>query len=90
MHAPGAASNALIEVAVKVQRPHVLETVSCDLFILRRITAALRGTPLGAALAGTIDQASLDLWSAELLGEFDYTHEADNAQRFKASLDPKP
>jgi hypothetical protein len=39
----GAAGGGLVEVAVKVQRPHVLETVSCDLFILRRVTAALRG-----------------------------------------------
>jgi len=39
-----------------------------------------RGTPLGAALAGTIDQTSLDLWSTELLGELDYTQEADNAR----------
>lgn len=77
---------ALVEVAVKVQRPNVLETVSCDLFILRRITAAMRGTPLGTGLAGTIDQKSLDMWSAELLSELDYRLEAENAQRFRASL----
>lgn len=31
-----------LQVAVKVQRPNVLETVSCDLFILRRFSQTLR------------------------------------------------
>ena len=55
----------------------------CDLFILRRITAALRGTPLGDDLAGSIDQSALDLVSSELLSELDYGQEAVNAQRFR-------
>lgn len=42
-------------VAVKVQRPYVVETVSIDLFIIRRATAiipslTLHGTPLPAGL----------------------------------------
>lgn len=57
----GAAGGGLVEVAVKVQRPHVLETVSCDLFILRRVTAALRGTPLGATLAVGKRRGRMDL-----------------------------
>ena len=38
-------------VAVKVQRPYVLETVSADLYIIRRLGLALRDVPQARPLA---------------------------------------
>lgn len=59
------------EVAVKVQRPFILETVTVDLFVIRRIFTFLkrfRGIH-------TDFVALLDEWAMRFFEELDYVHE---------------
>jgi len=71
-------------VAVKVQRPHVVETVSVDLFIIRSIGIFLRRFP---NLLERVDVvALLDEWAARFFEELDYVREGNNATRFAASM----
>ncbi|MEW5317018.1 MAG: hypothetical protein WDW38_008351 [Sanguina aurantia] len=69
-------------VAVKVQRPYVLETVTIDLFIIRRIGMWLKRFP-----ALTTDVvALLDEWAARFFEELDYVREGRNATAFAAQM----
>lgn len=66
------------EVAVKVQRPHVLREASLDLFILRKAAAFAKWRfRLRSDLVGICDEFGARLWE-----ELDYCHEANNAVRF--------
>ncbi|XP_064961597.1 uncharacterized protein LOC135610699 isoform X2 [Musa acuminata AAA Group] len=56
-------------VAVKVQRPFVLETVTIDLFIIRKLGLFLRRFPQ-------------DEWAARIFEELDYVNEGENGTRF--------
>ncbi|KAJ7559302.1 hypothetical protein O6H91_04G078600 [Diphasiastrum complanatum] len=73
------------DVAVKIQRPDVLYSVSCDIYILR----------LGLALVRKLAKINSDLsiFADEvgrgLYGELDYTLEASNASEFAAALSSK-
>lgn len=71
-------------VAVKVQRPGVLQTITCDLFIVRWVGVFLRRFPS----LRTDVVALLDEWGASILGELNYNGEAANAAEFKARLHP--
>lgn len=71
-------------VAVKVQRPHVVETVSVDLFIIRSIGIFLRRFP--GLLARVDVVALLDEWAARFFEELDYVREGNNATRFADSM----
>lgn len=76
-------------VAVKVQRPGVLETVSVDLFVLRRVAQFLqRVSPPRRADAGdgTDFVALLDEWASRFFEELDYVKEGQNAELFAAQL----
>ena len=66
------------EVAVKVQRPYVLETVSLDLHLARLLGMALRNTPLAARL-DVVDL--LDEFAANFYCELDYELECANGIR---------
>jgi len=68
------------EVAVKVQRPGVLETVTVDLFIIRRIGLFLRRFPAITKRADVV--ALLDEWAARFFEELDYVREGRNATKF--------
>ena len=69
-------------VAVKVQRPAVLETVSVDLYILRRVGVALRSVPqINTDVVGLLDE-----WAERFFEELDYVKEGDNATKFAASI----
>lgn len=68
------------EVAVKVQRPGVLETVTVDLFIIRSLGVILRNFPEITARADIV--ALLDEWAARFFEELDYVREGNNATRF--------
>ena len=69
-------------VAVKVQRPAVLETVSIDLYILRRVGVALRSVPqINTDVVGLLDE-----WAERFFEELDYVKEGDNATKFAASI----
>ena len=69
-------------VAVKVQRPAVLETVSVDLYVLRKIGMFLKRFP-----AITTDVVGLlDEWAARFFEELDYNLEGENQTKFAASI----
>ena len=66
-------------VAVKVQRPYVLETVTVDLYIIRRIGIFLRRFELPTDVVGLLDE-----WASRFFEELDYVREGQNATRFAA------
>lgn len=66
-------------VAVKVQRPHVRESVALDIFIMRWIVGKI-----GIARKLNSDLPSLlDEWAGSLFRELDYRREARNGAKFK-------
>ena len=69
-----------VEVAVKVQRPGVRETIALDVFVLRAAAALLRR----AGGLNTDLPALVDEWSASLFGELDYRGEERNGTLFKS------
>lgn len=65
-------------VAVKVQRPNVLETVTADLFIIRNLGLVLRKFPQVAIdVVGLVDE-----WAARFFEELDYINEGENGAKF--------
>ncbi|KAJ6822412.1 uncharacterized protein M6B38_389380 [Iris pallida] len=65
-------------VAVKVQRPFVLETVTVDLFIIRKLGSVLRRFPqISVDVVGLVDE-----WAARFFEELDYVNEGENGTRF--------
>ncbi|KAG8060737.1 hypothetical protein GUJ93_ZPchr0002g24254 [Zizania palustris] len=65
-------------VAVKVQRPFVLETVTIDLFIIRNLGLVLRRFPqVSIDVVGLVDE-----WAARFFEELDYVNEGENGTRF--------
>jgi aarF domain-containing kinase len=65
-------------VAVKVQRPFVLETVTIDLFIIRNLGLVLRRFPqVSIDVVGLVDE-----WAARFFEELDYVNEGENGNRF--------
>ncbi|XP_042384423.1 uncharacterized protein sll0005-like [Zingiber officinale] len=65
-------------VAVKVQRPFVLETVTVDLFIIRKLGLFLRRFPqVSLDVVGLVDE-----WAARFFEELDYVNEGENGTRF--------
>lgn len=72
------------QVAVKVQRPYVLETVTIDLFILRSIGLTINDIMKGNVRTDLV--ALLDEWAARFFEELDYNREGENATRFAAQM----
>ncbi|XP_075504820.1 uncharacterized protein LOC142542204 [Primulina tabacum] len=65
-------------VAVKVQRPFVLETVTVDLFIIRNLGLFLRKFPqISVDVVGLVDE-----WAARFFEELDYVNEGENGTIF--------
>lgn len=65
-----------------MQRPYVLETVTIDLFIIRRLGLFLRDFPqIATDVVGLVDE-----WAARFFEELDYVNEAQNTDRFAASM----
>ncbi|GAB4818789.1 hypothetical protein N2152v2_005835 [Parachlorella kessleri] len=71
-------------VAVKVQRPYVLETVTVDLFIIRRIGLALREFPQFTQRVDVV--ALLDEWASRFFEELDYVREGNNGTIFAEQM----
>lgn len=75
-----------MDVAVKVQRPDVVETIALDLHLLR----------VAAPVARSLFQLNTDLpdlvdvWGVRFVDELDYKREAANAQRFQQSISNTP
>ena len=59
-------------MAVKVQRPGVLEEISCDLFVLRSAATLLQNLP---SVKSDLE-AVLDNWASRFFDELDYIQEA--------------
>ena len=75
-------------VAVKVQRPKVLETVSLDLFLARELGLFLRNFP---ALSDRLDAvALLDEFAFRFYQELDYNLECDNGIKMKEQMKVLP
>lgn len=65
-------------VAVKVQRPFVLETVTVDLYIIRYLGLILRKFPqISVDVVGLVDE-----WAARFFEELDYVNEGENGTFF--------
>ncbi|KAF5839993.1 ABC1 family-domain-containing protein [Dunaliella salina] len=68
------------DVAVKVQRPGVAQSISLDVYILRWAAIAIRQfRKLNTDLPKLVDE-----WASSLFRELDYRTELENAERFKA------
>ncbi|KAL7488011.1 hypothetical protein ACHAW6_013604 [Cyclotella cf. meneghiniana] len=75
-------------VAVKVQRPKVLETVSLDLFLARELGLLLRNFP---ALSDRLDAvALLDEFAYRFYQELDYENECENGEKMKEQMKVLP
>ncbi|EYU31735.1 hypothetical protein ABFS82_07G059800 [Erythranthe guttata] len=69
-------------VAVKVQRPFVLETVTVDLFIIRNLGLVLRKFPqVSVDVVGLVDE-----WAARFFEELDYINEGENGTLFAEQM----
>eukprot|EP00897_Mesotaenium_endlicherianum_P000433 jgi/Mesen1/10390/ME000081S09789 len=66
------------QVAVKVQRPRVLEAISRDLFVLRSLAGLAQRLP--AVHSDLVEL--LDTWATRFFDELDYVQEGKNQVRF--------
>lgn len=74
-------------VAVKVQRPRILETVSKDLYVLRRAAEVYQGLVKRFAPQQKTDfVALLNEWAVGFYTELDFLNEAANQVRLKSLL----
>ncbi|MEM1281027.1 MAG: AarF/ABC1/UbiB kinase family protein, partial [Cyanobacteria bacterium P01_H01_bin.152] len=76
------------EVAVKVQRPYLLPTLSCDLFVMRlagRLLGRFLPLNLGHDLTLIVDE-----FGVKLFEEIDYLNEGRNAEAFAANFADDP
>jgi predicted unusual protein kinase regulating ubiquinone biosynthesis (AarF/ABC1/UbiB family) len=76
------------EVAVKVQRPNLLPTLSCDLFVMR-LAARLLGRFLPLNLGHDLTLI-VDEFGIKLFEEIDYLNEGRNAEAFAANFQDDP
>eukprot|EP00611_Tribonema_gayanum_P008597 TRINITY_DN18194_c0_g1_i1.p1 TRINITY_DN18194_c0_g1~~TRINITY_DN18194_c0_g1_i1.p1 ORF type:complete len:1066 (+),score=380.32 TRINITY_DN18194_c0_g1_i1:141-3200(+) len=78
------------EVAVKVQRPEVLFTVTRDLYVMRIILNLLsKCGKIGPVRLGDTAKAfrsCIDSWAVRFMDELDYLTEAANADRFRLEM----
>jgi predicted unusual protein kinase regulating ubiquinone biosynthesis (AarF/ABC1/UbiB family) len=75
------------DVAVKVQRPDVLSTVSKDLYVLRRAAEVFNGlVQRFAPQQRTNYVALLNEWAIGFYTELDFANEAFNQQRLRQAL----
>ena len=76
------------QVAVKVQRPYVLETVSLDLFLVRKMGLFLRNFP---KISSRLDVVGLlDEFAANFYQELDYNLECLNGIRIAEDMKKLP
>uniref|UniRef100_A0A7S1B859 Protein kinase domain-containing protein n=1 Tax=Corethron hystrix TaxID=216773 RepID=A0A7S1B859_9STRA len=76
-------------VAVKVQRPGVLETVSLDLYLARELGLLLKKLPGG--LASRLDAvALLDEFAYRFYQELDYNLECENGNKIREQMQVLP
>ena len=74
------------EVAVKVQRPYILERVAIDMHILRSFAPILKSIAgLQSDLVGLVDD-----WGTGFVNELNYLKEAENSEIFMRSISTSP
>ena len=74
------------EVAIKVQRPDILEQIALDMHLLRELApVAKRLFNLNTDTVGTVDA-----WGLGFVDELDYLSEARNAETFMESIQTTP
>ena len=66
------------EVAIKVQRPDIVEQIALDMYLIREIGGIIkRITKLNTDVIGTVDA-----WGIGFVDELDYIQEAANGEKF--------
>ena len=78
-----------VEVAVKVQRPDMLESVMQDLYIVRQLATALDRVKSVVNSQRPYNVALLDKFATANIKELDYVNEARNQNFFKTGLEPR-
>ncbi|CAM9495053.1 unnamed protein product [Pylaiella littoralis] len=73
------------EVAVKVQRPDVLESVTLDLYVIRLLLLFISKNDSTRESALSI-LGVIDNWADRFLQELDYMQEASNGDRFRREM----
>ena len=74
------------EVAIKVQRPNIMNQIALDMHFLREIAPIAKRTfNLNSDTAGTVDA-----WGLGFVDELDYIAEAENAESFTESIQNTP
>uniref|UniRef100_A0A7S4JPK1 ABC1 atypical kinase-like domain-containing protein n=1 Tax=Odontella aurita TaxID=265563 RepID=A0A7S4JPK1_9STRA len=74
------------EVAIKVQRPDIMNRIALDMHLIREVVPVLKRTfNLNTDLVGVVDQ-----WGAGFVDELDYISEARNAEEFLESIQTTP
>lgn len=76
------------QVAVKVQRPFVLETVSLDLHLMRKLGLQMKKVPFLAARTDVV--ALLDEWAFRFYEELDYNLECQNGLKMAEDMKSIP
>ena len=74
------------EVAVKVQRPFVLETVSLDLYLARQLGIGLRNFAPSFVTERLDVIDLLDEFAGRFYGELDYVLECENGERVREDM----
>ncbi|KAK4536963.1 hypothetical protein CDCA_CDCA10G2988 [Cyanidium caldarium] len=76
-----------VDIAVKVQRPGIVERIALDFFIVRILGSLLMRLPW--ALRTDLVEA-IDEYASRLFEETDYHHEAENMRRFRQHYGSMP
>lgn len=79
-----AVTHAGEEVAVKVQRPDLVQVISLDLALVRRLAAIVERFP--RLSRGQQWVSIVDEFGSKLFEELDYVHEAHLTERFRANV----
>jgi len=77
------------EVAVKVQRPDMLQAVLRDIYIIRQYAKFVDYVKSKITNQRPFDVALIDKFASANLKELDYINEASNQIRFKEELEPR-
>lgn len=74
------------EVAIKVQRPDIMNQIALDMHLLREVAPIVKGLfDLNTDLVGVVDA-----WGAGFVDELDYLQEAENADEFNTLIQTTP
>jgi predicted unusual protein kinase regulating ubiquinone biosynthesis (AarF/ABC1/UbiB family) len=74
------------EIAIKVQRPAIIEQIALDMHLLREAAPVAKRTfNLNSDTTGTVDS-----WATGFVAELDYIQEAKNAEFFSEKIQATP